>query len=93
MYTPEEFQKRIKMATEAPWNEIKLYSSKYGKDAVSYTHLDVYKRQIFVCFRKVLIIGGYRTKIFCIWKIFITSWETLGPAILNNIKNCQKYRN
>ena len=35
MYTPEEFQKRIKMATEAPWNEIKLYSSKYGKDVVS----------------------------------------------------------
>jgi len=35
VYTPEEFQARVKAAYEAPWNNIKLYNSKYGKEVIS----------------------------------------------------------
>lgn len=35
VYSPEEFQQRIQNATQAPWRQIRQYSSKYGKEVVS----------------------------------------------------------
>ena len=55
---------------------MRISSDKWtGKEAVSYTHLDVYKRQPQSCFERKDVSGGYSRNVYTNGNV-INSWCT-----------------